>query len=57
MELNNNQQTRQIKQSKLSDVGEKARILRTYAGIFPHNIKEFSNTVIKKMAKVKNYAK
>ncbi len=43
-----------IKPARLSDPGEKLRILQMYAGIFPNNISEFANKVIRKYKVQKN---
>ena len=57
MESKNFQTKKPIIRGNLSDPQEKARILRRYAGIFPNNIVEFGNRVIKKYAAQKNYSK
>lgn len=57
MEYKPKSQSLQIKQNNLSNPVEKARILRKYAGIFPDNIVEFGNKVIKKMKSQKNYSR
>ena len=56
--LNNDQQKKSINQGRnLNDSKERARILMQYAGIFPHAIKQFGETVVKKHKPQKNYSR
>lgn len=41
----------------MDDPGEKDRILRQYAGIFPKNIKEFAEKIVKKKKKQINFSR
>lgn len=43
--------------AKLTDPGEKERVLARYAGIFPNNIKEYGEKYTKKYRPIKNYAR
>lgn len=45
------------KQNNFNNPEERARILRTYAGIFPNDIKEFGDIVIPRLKKKKNYSR
>lgn len=57
MELRTNRKKLPIKQGNTNDPPERARLLRQYAGIFPNNIVEFSNTILKKNKPQKNFSK
>lgn len=57
MVYNKNQNRLLHTQNNLNNPEERARILRNYAGIFPNNIKEFGELVIKSLKKSKNYSK
>lgn len=46
-----------IKPAKLSDPGEKLRVLQMYAGIFPNNISEFASKVIRRHKVQKNMSR
>ena len=41
----------------MADPNERARLLRQYAGIFPNNIKEYGETVMKKHKKQINFSR
>lgn len=57
MEYKNLKRNLPIKQNNLSDPDERARVLRKYAGIFPNNIVEYGNRVLKRHKAQKNYSK
>jgi hypothetical protein len=57
MEYKINKSRLPTKQNSFTDPAERARILRNYAGIFPNNIKEFGNLVVKTFKRSKNYSK
>jgi len=57
MEYKLNKTRLPTKQGNFNNPSERARILRTYAGIFPNNIKEFGDVVVKKFKKQKNYSR
>lgn len=59
MESRRNQNQLLTKPAKRTffDPNERARLLRQYAGIFPKNIKEFGEKVIKKIKKQTNHAR
>jgi len=45
------------KHVRLSDEGEKKRVLMIYAGIFPNNIKEYADKIIKRQRIQKNFSR
>lgn len=47
----------QTTQRKLSDPGERDRVLRVYGGVFPKAIKEFAEKVIPRQKKRMNFAR
>ena len=57
MEYKLNKTRLPTKQGNFNNLEERARLLRSYAGIFPNNIKEFSEVVVKKLKKIKTYSK
>lgn len=57
MEYKRNTEQKVIKQNNLNDPREMNRILMQYGGIFKNNIREYSEVVITKQAKQKNYAR
>lgn len=57
MEYRLNKTRLPTKQNSFNNPDERARLLRTYAGIFPNNIKEFGEKVIPRLRKTKNYSK
>lgn len=42
---------------KLSDPGERERVLRVYGGVFPKAIKEFAEKIIPRQKKRTNFAR
>lgn len=57
MESRNNQPKIQRRRGNLNDPEERARILRQYGGIFPDNIVEFAEKVIRREKKQINYSR
>ncbi len=59
MESRRNNQNQPINRDKrnFNDPNERARLLRQYAGIFPDNIREYSEKVIKKRKKQINFSR
>lgn len=57
MEFNKNQSNKPITQGNLKDPKEFNRILMQYGGVFKNNIRQYAETIIKKQAKQKNYAR
>jgi hypothetical protein len=46
-----------IQQNKKTFAQDRARILAVYGGIFPNNIKQYADTILRKNRPKKNYAK
>lgn len=57
MELQEQNQKKQIKQGSIYDPKERERLLMQYQGIFKNNIHQYSQRVIKKFRKQKNFAR